>query len=284
MQPAPVDDANYSKWTICKFHPELLLCKWDPIKKIAIPTVQYQSHTTPAAENSGNVDQADFSAIDLSQATDFIESSSGMKEPLKVKESPILRGAKTDNRPFYPRTNGLIGNREKQAQPPRYDGKLSIENEVDVNYGRKPVASPEVDEFDENILMASDNVCLTEDVAMRCAVVVFVSEASSSASGGGCGGGGGTDDATACAVKNRWFVSPLKGRDEHIQVKQGYWQFDERESWQAVANPYPIQYTHAQALPGKTAVLKILRGQPAHLPFCALMKTSRRAIPTLILA
>ncbi|WKY10750.1 hypothetical protein Q1695_002819 [Nippostrongylus brasiliensis] len=27
------------------------------------------------------------------------------------------------------------------------------------------------------------------------------------------------------------------------EVKQGYWQFDERESWQAVANPYPIQHT-----------------------------------------
>ncbi|PAV58926.1 hypothetical protein WR25_10473 [Diploscapter pachys] len=26
-------------------------------------------------------------------------------------------------------------------------------------------------------------------------------------------------------------------------VKQGYWQFDEQQSWQAVSNPYPIQHT-----------------------------------------
>ncbi|KJH49539.1 hypothetical protein DICVIV_04327 [Dictyocaulus viviparus] len=46
------------------------------------------------------------------------------------------------------------------------------------------------------------------------------------------------------------------------EVKQGYWQFDEKESWQAVANPYPIQnFAHFQAyfktLPGATAVLKL---------------------------
>ncbi|EPB78406.1 hypothetical protein ANCCEY_02472 [Ancylostoma ceylanicum] len=31
-------------------------------------------------------------------------------------------------------------------------------------------------------------------------------------------------------------------REPIPEVKQGYWQFDEHESWQAVANPYPIQY------------------------------------------
>uniref|UniRef100_A0AC35TJX1 Palmitoyltransferase n=1 Tax=Rhabditophanes sp. KR3021 TaxID=114890 RepID=A0AC35TJX1_9BILA len=31
-------------------------------------------------------------------------------------------------------------------------------------------------------------------------------------------------------------------REKHVPaLKQGHWQFDERESWQAVANPYPIQ-------------------------------------------
>ncbi|KAK6021316.1 hypothetical protein OSTOST_13011 [Ostertagia ostertagi] len=166
---APVDDENYSKWSICKFHPELLLCKWDPIKKVAIPAIEYQPHSSSAVENSADTDQADFSAIDLSQATAFMTFSSSIKEPFKVKESPILRGAKTDNRPFHPRTNGLVGTERlnednhipeytKQSQPPRYDGKLSVENDLDVSYGRKPVASPEVDEFDENILMVNDNV------------------------------------------------------------------------------------------------------------------------------
>ncbi|PIO63357.1 hypothetical protein TELCIR_15043 [Teladorsagia circumcincta] len=46
----------------------------------------------------------------------------------------------------------------------------------------------------------------------------------------------------------------------------------------------PVPETHAQALPGKTAILKIVRRQPVHLPPRALMNTSRRAIPTLILA
>ncbi|KAJ1352972.1 hypothetical protein KIN20_009508 [Parelaphostrongylus tenuis] len=32
-------------------------------------------------------------------------------------------------------------------------------------------------------------------------------------------------------------------RDPVPEVKQGFWQFDEKESWQAVANPYPIQHT-----------------------------------------
>jgi len=27
------------------------------------------------------------------------------------------------------------------------------------------------------------------------------------------------------------------------EVKQGFWQFEERSAWQNVANPYPIQYT-----------------------------------------
>ncbi|KAI6217320.1 hypothetical protein M3Y99_01775200 [Aphelenchoides fujianensis] len=26
-------------------------------------------------------------------------------------------------------------------------------------------------------------------------------------------------------------------------IRQGFWQFDERQSWQAVANPYPLQHT-----------------------------------------
>uniref|UniRef100_A0A0M3IK97 Uncharacterized protein n=1 Tax=Ascaris lumbricoides TaxID=6252 RepID=A0A0M3IK97_ASCLU len=28
----------------------------------------------------------------------------------------------------------------------------------------------------------------------------------------------------------------------NLQIKQGYWQFEENEAWQTVANPYPIQY------------------------------------------
>uniref|UniRef100_A0AC34R2T5 Uncharacterized protein n=1 Tax=Panagrolaimus sp. JU765 TaxID=591449 RepID=A0AC34R2T5_9BILA len=30
---------------------------------------------------------------------------------------------------------------------------------------------------------------------------------------------------------------------EQPPIKVGHWQFDEKESWQAVANPYPIQST-----------------------------------------
>ncbi|CAD6186847.1 unnamed protein product [Caenorhabditis auriculariae] len=32
-------------------------------------------------------------------------------------------------------------------------------------------------------------------------------------------------------------------REPLPDVKQGYWQFDDRESWQAASNPYPIQHT-----------------------------------------
>ncbi|CAB3398273.1 unnamed protein product [Caenorhabditis bovis] len=32
-------------------------------------------------------------------------------------------------------------------------------------------------------------------------------------------------------------------REPLPDVKQGYWQFDEKESWQAASNPYPIQHT-----------------------------------------
>lgn len=33
----------------------------------------------------------------------------------------------------------------------------------------------------------------------------------------------------------------IEGIEPNPEIKQGFWQFEERSSWQAVANPYPIQ-------------------------------------------
>ncbi|KAL3082897.1 hypothetical protein niasHS_010699 [Heterodera schachtii] len=35
----------------------------------------------------------------------------------------------------------------------------------------------------------------------------------------------------------------IEGKQPPPEIKQGFWQFDEREAWQTVANPYPINYT-----------------------------------------
>uniref|UniRef100_A0A914NMN4 Transmembrane protein n=1 Tax=Meloidogyne incognita TaxID=6306 RepID=A0A914NMN4_MELIC len=35
----------------------------------------------------------------------------------------------------------------------------------------------------------------------------------------------------------------IEGKEPPPEIKQGYWQFDETEAWQTVANPYPINYT-----------------------------------------
>uniref|UniRef100_A0A915MRW4 Uncharacterized protein n=1 Tax=Meloidogyne javanica TaxID=6303 RepID=A0A915MRW4_MELJA len=33
----------------------------------------------------------------------------------------------------------------------------------------------------------------------------------------------------------------IEGKEPPPEIKQGYWQFDETEAWQTVANPYPIK-------------------------------------------
>jgi hypothetical protein len=35
----------------------------------------------------------------------------------------------------------------------------------------------------------------------------------------------------------------IEGQKPPPEIKQGFWQFEERSAWQNVANPYPIQYT-----------------------------------------
>ncbi|KAI1723786.1 hypothetical protein DdX_03961 [Ditylenchus destructor] len=35
----------------------------------------------------------------------------------------------------------------------------------------------------------------------------------------------------------------IEGIQPQQEIKQGFWQFEERSAWQSVANPYPIQYT-----------------------------------------
>ncbi|CAI4222777.1 unnamed protein product [Auanema sp. JU1783] len=48
-------------------------------------------------------------------------------------------------------------------------------------------------------------------------------------------------DPESEAAEQRLFQEAA--RPDLPQVKQGYWQFEDQESWQAVANPYPIQHT-----------------------------------------
>ncbi|KAK6754576.1 hypothetical protein RB195_013521 [Necator americanus] len=49
------------------------------------------------------------------------------------------------------------------------------------------------------------------------------------------------EDPESDLAEQRLFESAY--REPVPEVKQGYWQFDEKESWQAVANPYPIQHS-----------------------------------------
>uniref|UniRef100_A0A183CHA0 Protein kinase C n=1 Tax=Globodera pallida TaxID=36090 RepID=A0A183CHA0_GLOPA len=35
----------------------------------------------------------------------------------------------------------------------------------------------------------------------------------------------------------------IEGKEPPPEIKHGFWQFEEREAWQTVANPYPINYT-----------------------------------------
>ncbi|KAK5967361.1 hypothetical protein GCK32_002435 [Trichostrongylus colubriformis] len=153
---APVDDENYSKWLICKYHPELLPCKWDPLKKIPIPIVHYEPQTLSTDDSSIDAEQPDFAGIDIfqNQATTFTKSTNEFKDPFKFNEIPISRGAQADNRSIQPlRTESVSGVKEA-----RYDGKLSVENDLEAVGRHKQVASPEVEEFDENILMANGNI------------------------------------------------------------------------------------------------------------------------------
>nr|CDJ93699.1 Protein C48B4.13 [Haemonchus contortus] len=156
VQSTPVDDENYSKWSICKHHPELLPCKWDPLKKITIPVIRYEAESFPSPPNFIKA-EPDIFAVDLSQATAIMKPLVEPKEALKAKESLVLRGSKVDNRASYTSRNYGPGG-PKEIIPPRYDGKLNVENELKINQQRKPIASPETEEFDENILMANDDV------------------------------------------------------------------------------------------------------------------------------
>jgi len=35
----------------------------------------------------------------------------------------------------------------------------------------------------------------------------------------------------------------IEGREPPPEIRQGFWQFEEKTAWQTVANPYPINYT-----------------------------------------
>uniref|UniRef100_A0A915ER20 Uncharacterized protein n=1 Tax=Ditylenchus dipsaci TaxID=166011 RepID=A0A915ER20_9BILA len=35
----------------------------------------------------------------------------------------------------------------------------------------------------------------------------------------------------------------IEGQQPQQEIKQGFWQFEEKSAWQSVANPYPIQYS-----------------------------------------
>ncbi|VDO92192.1 unnamed protein product [Haemonchus placei] len=156
VQSTPVDDENYSKWSICKYHPELLPCKWDPLKKITIPIIRYEPQSFPSPPNFVKA-EPDIFAVDLSQATAIMKPLVEPKDAFKAKESLVLRGSKIDSQASYTSRNYGPGGPKENIHP-RYDGKLNVENELKMSQQRRPIASPETEEFDENILMANDDV------------------------------------------------------------------------------------------------------------------------------
>jgi hypothetical protein len=47
---------------------------------------------------------------------------------------------------------------------------------------------------------------------------------------------GGDEDSEDIPV-----LEKLEPQQPQEPIRQGFWQFEEKESWQAVANPYPLQ-------------------------------------------
>ncbi|KAK6754575.1 hypothetical protein RB195_013520 [Necator americanus] len=151
-----IDEMSYSKWAICKHHPELLLCKWDPSIVGVIPETQPKPETTTSIslsmEESLSEESEEF-AVDVPNTTpSIIESSKfigngGAVEPedVEVEEpGPLKPSAVKQEVPV-------------NKEPPRFEEKLTDERELDVQTQR-PEESQEEENFGENILEVKDDV------------------------------------------------------------------------------------------------------------------------------
>ncbi|VDM54659.1 unnamed protein product [Angiostrongylus costaricensis] len=45
FRPKQIDDDGYSIWSFCKHNPELLFCKWNPIRNVLSPVISHESTT-----------------------------------------------------------------------------------------------------------------------------------------------------------------------------------------------------------------------------------------------
>ncbi|VDO80500.1 unnamed protein product [Heligmosomoides polygyrus] len=153
LKATDVDD-NYSKWSICDYHPELLLCRWHNKPIPPVDESVAQSSSEDSDENPFAV-EPDLTAFDMSKAIVPGLPSSKSTKPSKDKDDQNMLQATT--RYLHQPVSAPV-TKPRQPQPPRYDGKLSSEHETAVSYAAKRKEMSDEEKFDENIMVASEDV------------------------------------------------------------------------------------------------------------------------------
>ncbi|KAL6741011.1 hypothetical protein Aduo_014309 [Ancylostoma duodenale] len=154
------DDENYSKWSICKHHPELLLCRWDPASKAVIPEVQPELVLTTPSWNSveASFDEETDSGISglslvpaIFESSIFLDTTPAVVQPQHNEEVRLPEKAA----PSTPSTNQKETSVKEDR--PRYDGKLSDERKIPSQPANSD-ESPDEDGFGEDIMMVKEGV------------------------------------------------------------------------------------------------------------------------------
>ncbi|EYB83813.1 hypothetical protein Y032_0328g2623 [Ancylostoma ceylanicum] len=151
------DDDNYSKWSICKHHPELLLCRWNPSSRAVIPIVQPEMKLTTHSWNSIEAsfeEDTDSGVNALSLMPAIFESSIFMDStpaPIQPQRAEEVRIPVKEAPPTFKEQN------PGKEDRPRYDGKLSDERELPAQTVNSD-ESPDVDDFGEDIMMVKEGV------------------------------------------------------------------------------------------------------------------------------
>ncbi|RCN48244.1 hypothetical protein ANCCAN_05659 [Ancylostoma caninum] len=145
------DDESYSKWSICKHHPELLLCRWNPSSKAVIPAVQPELALTTPSWNSVEAsfeEETDSQMPAIFESSIFVDTTPAAVQPQRKEEVRVPE----KEAPPTPQ-----GQTPVKQDRPRYDGKLSDERNIPAQPANSD-ESPDEDDFGEDIMMVKEGV------------------------------------------------------------------------------------------------------------------------------
>ncbi|CAJ0592018.1 unnamed protein product [Cylicocyclus nassatus] len=132
-----ITEEEDSKWSICKYHPEMQFCKWDPLHSPGIPQVPVDLETTTMHWKPAE--------------TPFV-SKTNFDTPTVIKSPIYIKSAEKTAPTIAP----MSGSSMSQEDKSRYDGKLSIER-----VGSAPTRTanpPEEDDFSDKIMDMKEDV------------------------------------------------------------------------------------------------------------------------------